>query len=88
MRLACAWPLLIGFRTLDLIARADNLLDPNVIVKVSRTRRLSYSPVFERPCPLQSRAQAITPLILDDDSVSRGRGSPEHIFLSTHYTLA
>jgi farnesyl-diphosphate farnesyltransferase len=37
MRLACAWPLLIGFRTLDLIARADNLLDPNVVVKVSRT---------------------------------------------------
>jgi farnesyl-diphosphate farnesyltransferase len=37
MRLACAWPLLIGFRTLDLIARADNLLDPNTTVKVSRT---------------------------------------------------
>jgi farnesyl-diphosphate farnesyltransferase len=36
MRLACAWPLLIGFRTLDLIARADNLLDPSVTVKVSR----------------------------------------------------
>ena len=36
MRLACAWPLLIGLRTLDLIARADNLLDPNVTVKVSR----------------------------------------------------
>ena len=36
MRLACAWPLLIGLRTLDLIARADNLLDPNITVKVSR----------------------------------------------------
>jgi farnesyl-diphosphate farnesyltransferase len=36
MRLACAWPLLIGFRTLDLLTRADNLLDPNVTVKVSR----------------------------------------------------
>jgi farnesyl-diphosphate farnesyltransferase len=36
MRLACAWPLLIGFRTLDLIARADNLLDPDITVKVSR----------------------------------------------------
>jgi farnesyl-diphosphate farnesyltransferase len=36
MRLACAWPLLIGFRTLDLVARADNLLDPSVTVKVSR----------------------------------------------------
>jgi farnesyl-diphosphate farnesyltransferase len=37
MRLACAWPLLIGLRTLDLIARADNLLDPNASMKVSRT---------------------------------------------------
>jgi farnesyl-diphosphate farnesyltransferase len=36
MRLACAWPLLIGFRTLDLVARADNLLDPGVTVKISR----------------------------------------------------
>lgn len=38
MRLACAWPLLIGFRTLDLIAKVDNLLDANVTVKVSRAR--------------------------------------------------
>jgi farnesyl-diphosphate farnesyltransferase len=36
MRLACAWPLLIGFRTLDLVAKADNLLDPCVTVKASR----------------------------------------------------
>jgi farnesyl-diphosphate farnesyltransferase len=36
MRLACAWPLLIGCRTLDLIARSDNLLDPNLTVKISR----------------------------------------------------
>jgi farnesyl-diphosphate farnesyltransferase len=36
MRLACAWPLLIGLRTLDLIARADNLLDATVTVKVPR----------------------------------------------------
>jgi farnesyl-diphosphate farnesyltransferase len=36
MRLACAWPLLIGCRTLDLVARADNLLDPSVTVKISR----------------------------------------------------
>jgi farnesyl-diphosphate farnesyltransferase len=36
MRLACAWPLLIGLRTLDLVARADNLLNPSVTVKVSR----------------------------------------------------
>jgi farnesyl-diphosphate farnesyltransferase len=36
MRLACAWPLLIGCRTLDLIARTDNLLDPTYAVKISR----------------------------------------------------
>jgi farnesyl-diphosphate farnesyltransferase len=36
IRLACAWPLLIGFQTLDLVARADNLLDPSVTVKTSR----------------------------------------------------
>lgn len=36
MRLACVWPLLIGVRTLDLVAQADNLLDPHVTVKISR----------------------------------------------------
>lgn len=36
MRLACAWPLLIGLRTLALVARAQNLLDPSVKVKISR----------------------------------------------------
>jgi farnesyl-diphosphate farnesyltransferase len=36
MRLACVWPLLIGFRTLDLVAHAENLLDPHVTVKISR----------------------------------------------------
>jgi farnesyl-diphosphate farnesyltransferase len=49
MRLACAWPLLIGFRTLDLIATADGLLDPHTTVKVSRTavyRILLSSPAF------------------------------------------
>jgi len=36
MRLACAWPLCIGFRTLDLVARAENLLDPTITVKIPR----------------------------------------------------
>lgn len=36
MRLACAWPLLIGLRTLARVARASNLLDPGVTVKISR----------------------------------------------------
>jgi farnesyl-diphosphate farnesyltransferase len=36
MRLACAWPLLIGLRTLYLVARADNLLDPSASIKISR----------------------------------------------------
>lgn len=36
LRLACAWPLLIGLRTLRLIAATPNLLDPNVTVKIPR----------------------------------------------------
>jgi farnesyl-diphosphate farnesyltransferase len=36
LRLACAWPMLIGLRTLALIRRADDLLDPDVTVKISR----------------------------------------------------
>jgi farnesyl-diphosphate farnesyltransferase len=38
MRLACAWPLLIGLRTLDLLARTPNWLDPAVVLKVPRVR--------------------------------------------------
>jgi farnesyl-diphosphate farnesyltransferase len=42
LRLACAWPLLIGLATLARLRRADNLLDPAVVVKVPRpeVRRL------------------------------------------------
>jgi farnesyl-diphosphate farnesyltransferase len=36
LRLACAWPLLIGLGTLALVARAPNLLDPSAAVKISR----------------------------------------------------
>jgi farnesyl-diphosphate farnesyltransferase len=38
MRLACAWPLLIGLRTLDLLAASANWLDPAVTIKVPRAR--------------------------------------------------
>lgn len=38
MRLACAWPLLIGLRTLDLLAQTPNWLDPDVVLKVPRIR--------------------------------------------------
>jgi len=38
MRLACAWPLLIGLRTLDLLARSTNWLDPSLTLKVPRAR--------------------------------------------------
>lgn len=37
MRLACAWPLLIGLKTLALVAQSENLLDPSAVVKISRT---------------------------------------------------
>jgi farnesyl-diphosphate farnesyltransferase len=36
VRLACAWPMLIGLQTLERIGRAENLLDPRVIVKIAR----------------------------------------------------
>ena len=37
MRLACAWPLLIGLKTLAIVERSPNLLDPNVAVKIRRS---------------------------------------------------
>jgi farnesyl-diphosphate farnesyltransferase len=37
-RLACTWPLLIGLRTLDLLAKSSSWLDPAVTIKVSRGR--------------------------------------------------
>jgi len=36
LRLACAWPLFIGLRTLDRVQQARDLLDPRVTVKISR----------------------------------------------------
>ncbi|MFQ5829656.1 MAG: phytoene/squalene synthase family protein [Candidatus Methylomirabilia bacterium] len=36
MRLACAWPLLIGLRTLERVAASPNLLDPQQAIKISR----------------------------------------------------
>jgi len=48
LRLACAWPMLIGLRTLALVARAESLLDPGTVAKISRgavTRILAHSAV-------------------------------------------
>lgn len=36
MRLACVWPLFIGLKTLALIERSPNLLDPNTVIKIPR----------------------------------------------------
>ena len=38
LRLACAWPLLIGLATLALVGRSEQLLDPRVRVKIARTQ--------------------------------------------------
>jgi farnesyl-diphosphate farnesyltransferase len=38
LRLACAWPLLIGVSTLALVGQTRHLLDPQVRVKIARTR--------------------------------------------------
>jgi farnesyl-diphosphate farnesyltransferase len=37
MRLACAWPLLIGLRTLGLVGECPNLLDPRQPIKIPRS---------------------------------------------------
>jgi farnesyl-diphosphate farnesyltransferase len=38
LRLACAWPLLIGVSTLTLVNRSQQLLDPGVRVKIARAQ--------------------------------------------------
>lgn len=38
LRLACAWPLLIGLSTLVLVKRSSQVLDPAVRLKISRAR--------------------------------------------------
>ena len=38
LRLACAWPLLIGAATLTLVSRSQQLLDPRVRIKIARAR--------------------------------------------------
>jgi farnesyl-diphosphate farnesyltransferase len=38
LRLACAWPLLIGVSTLAMVKNARGLLDPTVHVKIARTQ--------------------------------------------------
>jgi farnesyl-diphosphate farnesyltransferase len=46
LRLACAWPLLIGLATLGRLQRAEDLLDADVVVKVPRAevrRQLALS---------------------------------------------
>lgn len=36
LRLACLWPLFIGLKTLALVSRAPNLLDPHAAIKITR----------------------------------------------------
>jgi farnesyl-diphosphate farnesyltransferase len=52
VRLACAWPILIGFRTLQLL-RADRVLDPAKRIKVGRSevKRLMLRSVLAYPWP-------------------------------------
>lgn len=52
VRLACAWPLMIGFETLSLL-RSDNMLDPGRRIKVSRARvrRLMWRSIVRYPFP-------------------------------------
>ena len=54
LRLACLWPLLIGLRTLAAIGRAENLLDPAVVIKISRSD--VYAMMLESGVRLASNA--------------------------------
>ena len=52
VRLACAWPILIGLQTLKLL-RVGNPLDPAVRIKISRTelRALLFQSLWKLPFP-------------------------------------
>jgi farnesyl-diphosphate farnesyltransferase len=52
LRLACAWPLLIGRETLDLL-RTNNVLEPNQRLKISRqqVKRIIWRTVLYYPWP-------------------------------------
>lgn len=52
LRLACAWPLLIGIATLALLRRSRSLLDPSVRIKISRARL--YSILLRSLCTVWS----------------------------------
>jgi farnesyl-diphosphate farnesyltransferase len=54
MRLACAWPLLIGLRTLALIGQSPNLLDPRVTIKIPR--RVVYALMVRSTASIGSNA--------------------------------
>ncbi len=49
MRLACSWPLLIGLKTLGLLAESPNLLDPRHAIKIPR---LAVYAILARSLPL------------------------------------
>src|SRR5262249_15985485 len=44
LRLASLWPLLIGLGTLARLRRAENLLDPTVVIKMPRAERRGLRP--------------------------------------------
>jgi farnesyl-diphosphate farnesyltransferase len=52
VRLACAWPLLIGIRTVDKL-RANNVLAPELHVKISRSevRKIIMRTLLCHPLP-------------------------------------
>jgi farnesyl-diphosphate farnesyltransferase len=73
MRLACAWPLLIGLGTLDLLAASPDLLDPGRPIKLSRAsirRTLARSAVTI----WSNRALAADATRLRDRIIRRRRG--------------
>lgn len=62
VRLACAWPILIGVKTVARL-RAGNVLDPKQRIKISRSevKGLMWRSVLRYPCPPAWRKLVCTP---------------------------
>jgi farnesyl-diphosphate farnesyltransferase len=69
VRLACAWPILIGLRTLALL-RASNPLDPKRLIKISRgeVKRLLCRSILAYPLPAAWRRLVPRPKAVADVS--------------------
>jgi farnesyl-diphosphate farnesyltransferase len=74
IRLACAWPILIGLETIKRL-RAESVLDPQHRVKISRAevRRLIWRSVLSFPWPAAWKKLVPTTISNSGKPVAPGR---------------